>query len=200
LQSSFKRMMGYSSIAHAGYIIVALVAAGAGGVAAQTGVAAGIMHSLVHMIMAAAAFVAVGMFVVLQVGDDVEDLRGLRTRAPWTARALVLLMFSLIGIPPLLGFWSKYYIGLAAWQAGSWYAWLVLILFINSGYSAYYYLRVIRTVYFQDAPAGAPRLVEPRRYIWLIWALVGFITLVGIYPEPLFVLMRDAADALLALT
>lgn len=199
-QDNFKRLLAYSSIAQAGYILVALSVAGSGGAAAQNAVAAGIFHSLTHMVMKAGAFILVGMLVALQVGDDIEDLRGLRERAPWTTFVLVILMLSLVGFPLLAGFWSKYYIALAGIQAGGWgYLVLVIVLLVNSAMSLYYYARVIRVAYFTEAPEGAPAIEEPRHIRAVLAACVFFVLVVGLFPEPLFVLTQEAARALLAL-
>ena len=195
-QTSFKRLLAYSSIAQAGYILVALSIAGAGGRAGDTAVAAGIFHSLTHMVMKSGAFILVGLFVALQVGEDIEDLRGLRTRAPFTTFALIVLMLSLVGFPLLAGFWSKYYIALAGIEAGGYYWWLVAALLLNSAYSLYYYARVIRVAWFEEAPKGAPELHEPWHLKLALILVVGFVLLVGLFPEPFFVLSQAAAQAL----
>jgi len=199
-QQNLKRLLAYSSIAQAGYIMVALSIAGAGGSAGQTAIAAGIFHSLTHMVMKAAAFILVGMLVVLQVGDNVEDIRGLRYRAPFTTFVLIITMLSLVGFPLLAGFWSKYYIALAGIQAGGWgYLALVIILLVNSAMSLYYYARVIRVAYFMPAPEGAPKLQEPRHLQVVLFACLVFMVGVGLFPEPLFRVTQAAAAALLAL-
>ena len=195
-QTSFKRLLAYSSIAQAGYILVALSIAGAGGRAGDTAVAAGIFHSLTHMVMKSGAFILVGLFVALQVGEDIEDLRGLRTRAPFTTFALIVLMLSLVGFPLLAGFWSKYYIALAGIEAGGYYWWLVAALLLNSAYSLYYYARVIRVAWLEEAPKGAPELHEPWHLKLALILVVGFVLLVGLFPEPFFVLSQAAAQAL----
>ncbi len=195
-QTSFKRLLAYSSIAQAGYILVALSIAGAGGRAGDTAVAAGIFHSLTHMVMKAGAFLLVGLFVALQVGEDIEDLRGLRTRAPFTTFALIVIMLSLVGFPLLAGFWSKYYIALAGIEAGGYYWWLVAALLLNSAYSLYYYARVIRVVWFEEAPKGSPELHEPWHLKLVLVLVVGFILAVGLFPDPFFVISQAAAQAL----
>jgi NADH-quinone oxidoreductase subunit N len=199
LQSNFKRMLAYSSITHAGYILMALSIAGAGGLAAQTAVAAGTFHSLTHMVMTAAAFVSVGIFIMLKVGDNIENLRGMSKRQPWLAFALLVVLLSLIGFPPLIGFWSKYYIAVAALQAGDWYIWLALALFLNSAYSIYYYMRVVRVMYFQEPDEDAPLLHVPWHLRAIMIGSLVFIVLGGLYPEPLFDLSVAAARALLNL-
>lgn len=199
LQSNFKRMLAYSSITHAGYIVMALAIAGAGGAAAETAVAAASFHALTHMVMTAAAFVAVGIFVWRQVGDDVDDLRGMSKRSPELAFCLLVLLLSLIGFPPLIGFWSKYYIGLAALQAGDWYLWLALALFLNSAYSIYYYMRVARAMYFEEPDEGAPPVRVPRHLMAIMVGAVVFVILGGLYPEPFLNASLVAARALLGM-
>ncbi len=197
LQSNFKRMLAYSSITHAGYILMALAIAGAGGAAAQTAVAAGVFHSLTHMVMTAAAFVAAGTFLWMQVGDNIDDLRGMSKRSPWMAFSLLIILLSLIGVPPLIGFYSKYYIGLAAVQAGDWYLWLAVILLLNSAYSIYYYARVIRAMYFEEPPADAPALHIPTHMMLIVAGTAAFLIVAGLYPEPFLDMAAHAARALL---
>jgi len=197
-QQNLKRLLSYSSIAQAGYILAAVSIAGAGGTAGETAVAAGIFHSATHMVMKAAAFILVGMLIVLQVGDDVDDLRGLRQRSPFTAFVLAITMLSLVGMPLLVGFWSKYYIALAGVQAGGWYLALVVALVLNSAYSLYYYVRVIRVIYFTEPPEGAPPLHEPRHYRAILAACLAFMVLGFILAQPLFAMSQEAARALLS--
>jgi NADH-quinone oxidoreductase subunit N len=197
-QDNLKRLLAYSSIAQAGYILAALAIAGAGGHAGTTAAAAGVFHSMTHMVMKAGAFLFVGALVVLQVGDEVKDLRGLRTRSPGLAYIMTLLLLSLVGMPLLSGFWSKYYIAIAGVEAGGWYPWLVLALLLNSAFSLYYYTRVLRVMWFEEADEGLNDLAVP----WHTWLVLGLVTLfvvfVGLFPEPFFLLSQAAAQALLA--
>jgi proton-translocating NADH-quinone oxidoreductase chain N len=197
-QQNFKRLLAYSSIAQAGYILAALSIAGAGGHASQTAVAAGVFHSLTHMVMKAGAFILVGTLIAVQVGDNIDDLRGLRYRSPFLTLVLILLMLSLVGFPLLAGFWSKYYIALAGVQAGGYYLWLVIILLLNSAFSLYYYARVIRAVWFQEPAEGAPKLHVPFHFTLVLSLILVFVVFVGLYPEPFFLLSQQAAQALLA--
>lgn len=197
LQTNFKRMLAYSSITHAGYIIMALAIAGAGGAAAETAIAAGAFHSLTHMVMTAAAFVSVGIFLWAQVGDNIDDLRGMSKRQPWLAFSLLVILLSLIGFPPLIGFWSKYYIGLAAIQAGDWYLWLALALFLNSAYSIYYYMRVARAMYFEEPVEGAAPVRVPTHLMAIMIGTLAFVIFAGLFPEPFLDASLVAARALL---
>jgi NADH-quinone oxidoreductase subunit N len=197
LQSNYKRMLAYSSITHAGYIIMALAVAGATATSAETAVASGIFHSLTHMVMTAAAFIAAGIFLWLQVGDNIDDLRGLGRREPVLGFALLIILFSLIGFPPLVGFWSKYFIGKAAVDAGGWFVYLAIALLFNSVYSAYYYVRVLRVMYTEDPDKDAPPLRVPRHMQAIMVATMVFVILAGLFPEPLFNLSLEASRALL---
>ena len=198
-QDNLKRLLAYSSIAQAGYILAALAIAGAGGHAGQTAVAAGVFHSMTHMVMKAGAFILVGMLVVVQIGDDIKDLRGLRYRSKALTYVLTALMLSLVGMPLLAGFWSKYYIAIAGIEAGSWYPWLVLALLLNSAFSLYYYTRVLRVMWFEPAPEGAPTKTElPWHFTLVMIFVMSFVVFVGLLPEYFFLLSQEAARALLS--
>jgi proton-translocating NADH-quinone oxidoreductase chain N len=196
-QTNLKRLFAYSSIAQAGYILAALAIVGAGGHAGMTAAAAGIFHSMTHMVMKAGAFILLGALIARQVGDDLDDLRGLRWRSPHVCFVMALILFSLVGMPLLAGFWSKYYIAVAGIEAGSWYPWLVLAVLLNSAFSLYYYVRVLRTMWFEGEKDEAPPIEIPFHF-WVVMAMVvAFIVFVGLFPEPFFQLSIQAAQALL---
>jgi NADH-quinone oxidoreductase subunit N len=150
-QLSLKRMLAYSSIAHAGYVLVGLAAAN------ESGIAAVLFYLFVY------AFMNIGAFAVLiaierQGEGDVQanQMRGLARTHPWLAAAMALFMFGLTGVPPLAGFFGKLYLFQAAVEANL--TWLAVVGVINSALSAYYYLRVTVAMYMADegvAPIGA---------------------------------------------
>jgi NADH-quinone oxidoreductase subunit N len=196
VQTDLKRMLAYSSISHAGYLLV--------GVAAAATVPAGISASLFYLLVY--AFMVMGAFMVVQYvsrlgpADDeairerssLDDYRGLARRHPWAAGLLAVFMLALTGIPPLSGFWAKYYVFLAGIEAGL--TWLVVVAVISSVISAFFYLRVLVVAYLQEpvgeeagaAPAGAPAL-------GLALGLAGLLTVaIGLAPEALISAARSA--------
>ncbi len=173
-QLSVKRMLAYSSVAHAGYLLVALV----------PGTAQGAGAALFYVF--AYAFMNIGAFAVLialeKAGEgDVEQERfnGIGSRLPWLALAMSIFMFSLAGIPPLVGFFSKFFVFKAAVDTG--WAWLAVVGMVNSAISAYYYLRVVVAMYFNEGEA-----VERQRWaginVSVAIAAVGTV-IVGLYPS-----------------
>jgi NADH-quinone oxidoreductase subunit N len=196
VQTDLKRMLAYSSISHAGYLLV--------GVAAAATVPAGISASLFYLLVY--AFMVMGAFMVVQyvsrlgpADDDairerssLDDYRGLARRHPWAAGLLAVFMLSLTGIPPLSGFWAKYYVFLAGIQAGL--TWLVVVAVISSVISAFFYLRVLVVAYLQE-PVGAEPEAAPGRTpaLGLALGLAGLLTVaIGLAPEVLIAAARSA--------
>ena len=163
LQDNVKRMLAYSSIAHAGYILVALVAGGTDGAAAAV------------FYLAVYAFMNLGAFGVLALlGREreervfISDLAGLGFRHPLLGLAMTLFMISLGGIPPTAGFMGKVYVFGAALKTG--HVWLVVLGVLNSVVSVFYYLRVTVAMYMEE-PRGEPTHVS--------WALPGTLALIA---------------------
>ena len=177
-QTSVKRLLGYSSIAHAGYIIMGLVAM-SNSKTATLAIGAVLFYILVYGLSNLAAF---GSVQVAQEGvgsDDISALGGLGRSGGGAPFVLALSMLSLTGIPPLIGFFAKFFIFLAAVQAG--FAWLALVAVANSALSSVYYLRVVRALYFDDG-VGRRRLeVGPA-----MWTALG-VGLLAILPLVLFI-------------
>jgi NADH-quinone oxidoreductase subunit N len=158
-QTNIKRLMAYSSIGHVGFVFVGLAA---GTVEGVQGV---LIYLSVYLAMTLGTFACI--VAMRRDGDQVEDissLSGLSRTQPLTALMLALLMFSLAGIPPLGGFFAKFYVFLAAINAGLY--WLAVIGVVTSVIGAYYYLRIIKVMYFDEAPkdvfdpmAGSVKLV-----------------------------------------
>ncbi|MGD0073047.1 MAG: NADH-quinone oxidoreductase subunit N [Candidatus Binataceae bacterium] len=177
MQSSVKRMLAYSAIAHAGYILVAMTA---GGPSAGTAI---LFYLLGY------AFTNLGAFAVIialsrrgEAHEAISDLRGLASRQPMLAAAMALFMFSLTGVPPLAGFIGKFYLFAAALEAG--YVGLVIIAVINSVVSAYYYIGVIIAMYMDEGGVTiAPLGGRPALVVALAIATTATI-LIGVYPGP----------------
>jgi len=189
-QKNIKRMLAYSSIAHAGYLLVAFTAFSAEGIAAAS------FYAVAYAAM------NVGIFVVIShVGgyDDrltlVEDYRGLAFRSPLLGGAMAFFLISLIGIPFTGGFFAKFYAFTAAIHAG--YVWLAILGLINSGIAAFYYLRAALVLYTKPKE-NAPMVSIPCMTTPLLIALICTVaaTLVlGVDPGQVLARARDAANA-----
>ncbi|GAC1460435.1 MAG: NADH-quinone oxidoreductase subunit N [Ktedonobacteraceae bacterium] len=156
VQTNVKRMMAYSSIAQAGYILVGFVASFASG--KSDGNAAVLFFILIYVVTNLGAFSGIIALGDLTGGDRIEDFRGLAKRSPLLAAGTAACLASLAGIPPLAGFWSKVIIFSTAWGLGL--NWLVIIALLNSIVSLVYYGRIIKSMYF-DAPLKQDRLATP---------------------------------------
>jgi len=189
-QSNLKRMLAYSSIAHVGYMLVGLVAGGAAGAGAV------LFYLLAYTFTTAGTFGVITLCV--RAGEeavDVRDYAGLGRRHPVLAFALALLLLSLVGIPPLAGFVGKFYLFGAAVRAG--FVWLAVLGVLNSAVAAYYYLRVIVTMYMQE-PDGQSASVAPSFAggLALTIAVIG-VVLLGLMPAPFVDLAQVAVAPLL---
>lgn len=146
-QTNLKRMLAYSTVSHVGFLLMGLAGGGA------VGYAAGMFYAISYAVMAAAAF---GTIVVLSrrgfEADRIDDFKGLNARSPWMAGLVLCVMASLAGVPPFLGFWAKLAVLRAAWEGGQ--IWLVIVGIVFAVIGAFYYLRVIRAMYF-DEPESA---------------------------------------------
>ena len=151
VQSNLKRMLAYSTIAHMGYLLLGLAAGTA------FGNAAAVFYAIAYMLMSTAAF---GVILALAragfEADRIDDLRGLNQRSPWFAALMALAMFSLGGVPPLFGFWAKLLVLQAAIQAHM--LWLAIVGAVAAIISLFYYLRVVKVMYF-DKPAEDSALI-----------------------------------------
>ena len=176
-QKDVKRMLAYSSIAHAGYLLVG-VAAGT-----QEGVSSVLFYLLVYAFMNIGAFAVVGVLEQKNaVGTKLSEYAGLATRNPWLAAVMAVFLFSLTGFPPLAGFWGKFYLFRAAVNADL--TWLAVVAVINSGIAAFYYLGVVVQMYMKPAEDGAPESsVQLATQIALAVAGIA-VVLIGLIPAP----------------
>jgi len=185
-QSNIKRMLAYSSIAHAGYLLIGIVAAGAG---YSRGVTAALIYLFIYAFMQLGAFAVVILMRRQDViGDELKDLSGLYRRRPVAAFAMLLFMLSLGGIPPTAGFMGKFWLFSAAVESG--YMWLAVIGVLNSAISLYYYIRVVVFMYLKKDATGSEPVFSPGLALAVAVTVVATIAL-GIYPRVLF----DVADA-----
>jgi NADH-quinone oxidoreductase subunit N len=175
-QQDIKRMLGYSSVAHAGYVMVGLVAASASGLAAAG------FYSLVYVLMNLTCF-----WVICRLSTDgrnlkLNDLDGLYRRAPFLAFVLAVAALALVGLPPTAGFMGKLFLLSAAWNRG--YDWLVVVAALNTAISIYYYLNLIRHAYTveTDGETAGP----PPDGAWWGGVLAGLLLVLGAVPAPVF--------------
>lgn len=164
-QKSVKRMLAYSSIAHAGYILVGVTATFSVG---ETAVSAVLFYLLAYTVSNVLAF---GSLILAgsrgKEAVSFEDLAGLGRRHPLVALPFVIGVLSLLGLPPTAGFFGKYYVFNAAVQAGGGMVWLAVLGVLTSAVGAYYYLRVIVFLFMKEPQAGAPQAVPMRSgYVW----------------------------------
>ena len=196
-QVNVKRMLAYSSIAHTGYIMAGLAAfanAPDPETAAQ-GIESVLFYVLGYAFMNIAAFAVVAM-LQRDTGrfGGLNSFAGLASRAPWRAAAMAVLMLSLTGIPPTVGFFAKLYVLLASVEAGL--TWLAVVIVLNAALAAFYYLRVIVYMYMRDPEAEpAPLDNNPFGSVALAVSVAGVIAL-GIFPGPVLRLLEVSAASL----
>ncbi len=187
-QRNIKRLLAYSGIGHVGYALVGLAAG------TQSGVYGVLVYMTIYL------FMTVGTFAVVltlrrrgQSLEQIEDFAGLGKDQPMLALATAVFMFSLAGIPPLAGFFGKLYVFMAAIEAGL--VWLAVVGVLTSVVGAYYYLRIVKLVYFDTAPEALDRGMEPElRGVIAVSALVTALFVV--VPGPILGTARVAAGAL----
>jgi NADH-quinone oxidoreductase subunit N len=179
-------MLAYSSIAHAGYLLIGVVAAGAG---YSRGVTAALVYLFIYAFMQLGAFAIIILMRRQEIiGDELKDLSGLSQRHPVAAFAMLLFMLSLGGIPPTAGFMGKFWLFSAAIEAG--FVWLAVIGVLNSAISLYYYIRVVVFMYLKKDVVGSQPVFSAGLGIAVAAAVVATIVL-GVYPRLLF----EVADA-----
>jgi NADH-quinone oxidoreductase subunit N len=187
-QTNIKRLLAYSSIAHAGYVLIGVVA----------GTSRGITAMLVYLFIY--AFMQLGAFAVVTllhrrdtIGDELKDFSGLSARNPVAAFAMLLFMLSLGGIPPTAGFMGKFWLFGAAIDAQCY--WLAMIGVLNSAISLYYYVRIVVFMYIKRDAAGSEPTTNPA--LGLVLGVTIAATLVlGIYPRLLFDVAAASARSL----
>lgn len=193
MQTCVKRMMAYSSIAHAGYILVGIA------IATQMAVAGAMIHIIAHGLMVAGSFFVIYLISESIGGEDLDDFRGLNKKAPYTAFAFMIILLSLAGVPPFLGFWSKMVMVVASFQYGGWYIVLAVFLVLNSALSLVFYARIIKTMYM-DPPLekNEGKLVrEKNSYTVAIYIVVILLTVTGLFPNQVLEICTTAVSCLM---
>ncbi len=150
VQKNVRRLLAYSAVAHAGYTLLGLIANGPAGFAAT------LFYTTIYAVTLIGAFAVVGFVRHATGGDDLANFAGLRNRSPWLAGCMTIFMLSLAGLPPLAGFFGKFYLFSSAMRAGGndGLLWLVALALFGSLISLYYYLIVLKTI-FLDEPRDA---------------------------------------------
>jgi NADH-quinone oxidoreductase subunit N len=201
-QSNLKRMLAYSAIAHMGFMLLGLLSGQIDG-NWRSGVdayGAALFYMIVYAIMTVGAF---GMLLHLSRSgveiENLEDVRGLNRRNPWYAFLMMVIMFSLAGIPPTAGFYAKLAVFQAAVAAG--HVWLAVAAVLLSLVGAFYYLRVVKLMYFdepRDSPQAAPGPAAPLSVMATVLSLNGIALLVfGILPGGLMAICAGAVTSLI---
>ncbi|MFH1373684.1 MAG: NADH-quinone oxidoreductase subunit N [bacterium] len=189
-QTNIKRMLAYSSIAHAGYIMIGMVAVN------ELGIASVGFYLFVYMFANMGAFGAVAIFEDKSGSCQIASYAGLSKTSPFFSISLTVFLLSLAGIPPLAGFLGKYYIFAAAIKAAgsnssaNWLYWLVGIGLLTSVFSLYYYANVIKQMYFSAEPSPYRISFSVPSLSVIMIGLIG-VVLFGLYPEPILRLASD---------
>ena len=192
-QKDLKRMLGFSSVAHAGYLLVGLVSG------SPRGLAAAAFYAVAYLTMNLLCF-----WVISRVASDgrnltYRDLNGLSKRSPWLALSLALAAISLVGLPPTVGFIGKLWLVVSAWGVG--YNWLVIILCVNSAIAIFYYLSLVRHAYTEgedDPLRGAAPDTSSFSSVGAV-ALALIVVVLGVVPAPVFDWVLEAGSELFLL-
>jgi NADH-quinone oxidoreductase subunit N len=201
MQKSFTRLLAYSSIAQAGYILIALATPCTSTPCTPTnglGIAGGLFQVLNYSIVKTGAFVAAAAVSTKLAVNTLDSFNGLSKRMPQTAFSITVFFLALAGVPPLNGFFSKVMLFTGAvYSPFSWGGYLALAALLNSGFSMSYYGWLIKRMYFDDPPDSS-RLSEPKAYTTVMWIAVALVLIIGIYPDPWIRLAQSAAGSLVA--
>jgi NADH-quinone oxidoreductase subunit N len=176
-QTNLKRMLAYSTISHIGFLLFGFMSA------SLNGFASAMFYVSAYVLMALAGF---GVILLLSrkgfEAENLADLKGLNQRSPWIAFLMLIVMFSMAGVPPTVGFYAKFAVLQAALQAG--FVWLVVFAVLMAAVGAFYYLRIVKLMYFDDAQDNA-RITAP----WEMKSILSINALVllglGLMPQPL---------------
>src|SRR5271165_4796551 len=176
-QSNIKRMLAYSTISHVGYVLLGVLSG------TVQGYQAALFYMVSYVIVAGGAF---GVVLLLSrqgfEADRLADYKGLNARSPWFAGMMAILMFSLAGVPPFVGFWAK--LGVVQAVLGVGYAWLAVVAVLFSVVGAFFYLRIVKLMYFDDPTDTAP--IEGSSLMRTVLSLNALLALVlGVAPQAL---------------
>jgi len=176
-QTNIKRMLAYSSIAHAGYLLIGVVVAASDAI----GLHGLIIYFVAYLFMNIGAFAVVLLVARNRGSEEIADFAGMYRSAPVFAAAMVIFLLSLTGIPPTAGFVGKLYIFGAAISTGNW-AWLAVVGIINSAISLYYYMNVVRVMYFGE-PGEEAMTIQPVGITVVTAICLVAILAIGLFPQ-----------------
>jgi NADH-quinone oxidoreductase subunit N len=183
-QSNIKRMLAYSTISHVGFLMLGVLTG------TEEGYAASMFYTLTYVLMTLGGF---GMIILLSrkgfEADNLDDFKGLNQRSPWFALMMLIVMFSMAGVPPFIGFWAKLAVLKEVVAADM--VWLAVVAVVFSIIGAFYYLRVVRLMYFDKAQDSA-RLEVPLDMRLLLSANGLAVLLIGVFPGSLLALCLSA--------
>ncbi len=183
-QTNLKRMLAYSTISHMGFLLLGILAG------TSNGYGSAMFYILTYVLMSLGTF---GMIMLLSrsgfEAENLDDFRGLNQRSPWHAAVMLVLMFSMAGIPFMVGFWAKLAVLQAALEAG--YVWLVVFAVMMSLIGAYYYLRIVKLMYMDEPEDFSP--IEPQADMRFVMGANGVaVVVLGLLPGPLMALCAGA--------
>ncbi|HSB09510.1 MAG TPA: NADH-quinone oxidoreductase subunit N [Blastocatellia bacterium] len=189
-QNNTKRLLAYSSISHAGYTLLGLIAGN------QTGYTGFVIYLFIYTLMNLGVF---GCIIALRrkgiIGDRMEDLNGLMKKAPWLTVMMTIFLLSLGGIPPTAGFIGKFYLFAGLIETGNpWLVRLAILAVLMSVVSLYYYIRFIRAMYIEGETETQPVMLAPSLRVALIAAVV-LVLYIGVFPQRLIDLTQKAATS-----
>lgn len=187
-QSNIKRLLAYSSIAHAGYILIGVVAL------TQLGTASVVFYLIAYLITNLAAFGIVVTFWKVVGSDEISAYAGLSRRAPWLALAMLIAFLSLAGMPPFVGFVAKVFVFASAVEAD--YIWLAIVGVLNSIIGLYYYLTVLKVVYLYRSESDDQPIQITRPYAIALTVLTFSIILIGTLFGPWFNWATEVVSAM----
>ena len=183
-QTNLKRMLAYSTISHMGFLLLGILAG------TRNGYASGMFYVITYVLMTAGSF---GMIMLLSragfEADNIDDFKGLNQRSPLYALMMLFIVFSMAGIPPFLGFWAKLAVLEGALNAG--YTWLVVFAVLMSVIGAFYYLRIIKVMYF-DAPTDTAPIVATIDMRGLLAVNAFALLVLGVFPSALMTACLNA--------
>jgi F420H2 dehydrogenase subunit N len=196
MQKNISRMLAYSSIGHAGYILIGLAVAPF----TPLGLQGSLFHVLNHAVMKGAAFIAIAGIVTTLAVTNLDKLKGLGRKMPITSIGLVISLLALAGVPPTAGFWSKLILFGAALEPGlpAWAGWLAIAGVLNSALSLAYYGWIIRKMYFEGETEK--RVSEPKAIIGVMIFSIIFLVAIGVYPDPIIEFVKSASPIVGAIT
>ena len=209
MQDRVKRLLAYSSISQAGYMLIGIAVGSSAAIAGAT------LQVFAHVLMKTGAFIVVAAVFSLGIGPKISDWRGLGARRPWLSAGFAVMLLGLAGIPLTVGFVSKFILFSSAVEAQSWYVWLAVAGLLNSALSVFYYARLLKAMYLdqpeviETVPAGSVvgaassddlaglRIGYGRAAAIAIAVVLIFVF--GVYPQPVFSAFQAGAEQLIQL-